>query len=146
MYKRQQITLLQSPELVRATQAIRLLDRTAPILAWLTVLSAIGAIAVAPRGWRRRTTSRVGLGIAVAMALLALALAIGLDIFLSTIPPATVSPGAAQSLVDTLLVPLRTGVRFVFVVGLLMALAAFLTGHSRRPSPSGRLWRGQATM
>ena len=132
-----QITLLQSPELARATEAIRLLDRTAPILAWLTVLSAIGAIAVAPRGWRRRTTSRVGLGIAVAMALLALALAIGLDIFLSTIPPATVSPAAAQSLVDTLLVPLRTGVRFVFVVGLLMALAAFLTGHSR-PAESVR--------
>jgi hypothetical protein len=126
-----QITLLQSPELVRATEAIRTLDRTAPILAWMTVLSAVGAIAVAPRGWRRRTTSRVGLGIAVAMAVLALGLAIGLDIFLGTIPSATVSPAAAQSLVDTLLMPLRTGVRFVFVVALLVALGAFLTGHSR---------------
>lgn len=136
-----QITLLQSPELVRAAEAIRTLDRTAPVLAWMTVLSAIGAIAVAPRGWRRRTTSRVGLGIAVAMALLALALAIGLDIFLSTIPSATVSPAAAQSLVDTLLVPLRTGVRFVFVVGLLIAVAAFLTGHSR---PADSVRRGMA--
>ena len=72
-----QITLLQSPELVRAAEAIRTLDRTAPILAWLTVLSAVGAIAVAPRGWRRRTTSRVGLAVAVAMAVLALGLAIG---------------------------------------------------------------------
>ena len=126
-----QITLLQSPELVRATEAIRTLDRTAPILAWLTVLSALGAIAVAPRGWRRHTTSNVGLGIAVAMAVLALGLAIGLDIFLSTIPPAAVSPAAAQTLVDTLLTPLRTGVRFVFVVALLIALAAFLSGHSR---------------
>lgn len=126
-----QITLLQSPELVRATEAIRTLDRTAPILAWMTVLSAVGAIAVAPRGWRRRTTSRVGLALAVAMALLALGLAIGLDIFLGSIPSATVSPAAAQSLVDTLLTPLRTGVRFIFVVGLLIALAAFLSGHSR---------------
>ncbi|MET3950004.1 hypothetical protein [Arthrobacter sp. UYEF36] len=127
-----QIALLQSPELVRASDAIRTLDRTAPILAWLTVLSAMGAIAVSPRGWRRRTTSRVGLALAVAMAVLALALIIGLDIFLSTIPSATVSPAAAQSLVDTLLTPLRTGVRFVFVVGLLIAVAAFLSGHSRQ--------------
>ena len=126
-----QITLLQSPELARAAQAIRTLDQTAPILAWLTALSAVGAIAVAPRGWRRRTTSKVGLGIAVAMAVLALGLAIGLNIFLNTIPPNSVSPAAAQSLVDTLLTPLRTGVRFVFVVGLLIALAAFLSGHSR---------------
>ena len=138
-----QITLLQSPELVRATEAIRTLDRTAPILAWMTVLSAIGAIAVAPRGWRLRTTSRLGLGIAVAMAVLALGLAIGLDIFLSTIPSATVSPAAAQSLVDTLLTPLRTAVRFVFVVGLLIAVAAFLSGHSR-PAESVRQGLGRA--
>lgn len=126
-----QITLLQSPELARAAEAIRTLDRTAPILAWMTVLSAVGAIAVAPRGWRRRTTSYVGLALAIAMAVLALGLAIGLDIFLGTVPSATVSPAAAQSLVDTLLTPLRTGLRFVFVVGLLIAVAAFLTGHSR---------------
>lgn len=136
-----QITLLQSPELVRATEAIRTLDRTAPILAWMTALSAIGAIAVAPRGWRRRTTSRLGLGIAVAMAVLALGLAIGLNIFLSTIPSATVSPAAAESLVETLVAPLRTAVRFVFVVGLLIAVAAFLSGHSR---PAERVRQGLA--
>lgn len=132
-----QITLLQSPELARAAEVIKTLDRTAPILGWMTVLSAIGAIAVAPRGWKRRTTGRVGLALSVAMAVLALALAIGLDIFLGTIPSATVSPAAAQSLVDTLLTPLRTGVRFVFVVGLLIAVAAFLSGHSR-PAESVR--------
>lgn len=136
-----QITLLQSPELVRATETIRTLDRTAPILAWMTALSAIGAIAVAPRGWRRRTTSRLGLGIAVAMALLALGLAIGLNFFLSTIPSATVSPAAAESLVETLVAPLRTAVRFVFVVGLLIAIAAFLSGHSR---PAERVRQGLA--
>lgn len=126
-----QIPILQTPELARAAQAIRTLDQTAPILAWLTVLSAIGAVVAAPRGWKRRTVSNVGLGIAVAMALLALGLAIGLNIFLRTIPPDTVSPAAAESLVETLLTPLRAGLRFVFVVGLLIALGAFLSGHSR---------------
>lgn len=138
-----QITLLQSPELARAADVIKTLDRTAPLLAWMTVLSGVGAIAVAPRGWRRRTTSRVGLALAVAMAVLALGLAIGLDIFLSTVPSTTVSPAAAQSLVDTLLEPLRTGVRFIFVVGLLIAVAAFLSGHSR-PAESVRQSLAQA--
>lgn len=126
-----QITLFQSPELVRATQVIRTLDATAPILGWLTVITAVGAVAVAPHGRRRSTTSGVGLAVAVAMALLALGLVIGRSILLNSIPPGSVSPAAAQNLVETLLVPLRTSVRLVFVVGLLIALAAFLGGHSR---------------
>ena len=126
-----QITLFQSPELVRATSAIRTLDQMAILLVWLTVISAVGAIAVAPRGRKRSITSGVGLAVAVAMAVLALALVIGRGIVLNSIPPDTVSPAAAESLVETLLVPLRTTVRLVFVVGLLIAVAAFLTGHSR---------------
>jgi hypothetical protein len=126
-----QITLFQSPELVRATSAIRTLDQLAPVLGWLTAISAIGAIAVAPGGRKRSTISGVGLAVAVAMALLALALVIGRSILLNSIPPDAVSPAAAESLVETLLVPLRTSVRLVFVVGLLIAVAAFLSGHSR---------------
>lgn len=126
-----QIALFQSPELVRATNAIRTLDATAPILAWLTVITAVGAIAVAPSGRKRSTTSGVGLAVAIAMALLALALVIGRAVLLNSIPPGSVTPAAAQNLVETLLVPLRTSLRLVFVVGLIIALAAFLGGHSR---------------
>jgi hypothetical protein len=126
-----QITLFQSPELVRATSAIRTLDQLAPVLGWLTAISAVGAIAVAPGGRKRSTISGVGLAVAVAMALLALALVIGRSVLLNSIPPDAVSPAAAESLVETLLVPLRTSVRLVFVVGLLIAVAAFLSGHSR---------------
>lgn len=126
-----QIPLFQSPELVRAANAIRTLDATAPILAWLTVITAVGAIAVAPRGRKRSTTSGVGLAVAIAMALLALALVIGRAVLLNSIPPGSVTPAAAQSLVETLLVPLRTSLRLVFAVALIIALAAFLGGHSR---------------
>ncbi|MGO4804766.1 hypothetical protein AB4089_06515 [Arthrobacter sp. 2MCAF15] len=126
-----QITLFQSPELVRATNAIRTLDATAPILAWLTVISAAGAIAVAPSGRKRSTISGVGLAVAIAMALLALGLVIGRTVLLNSIPPDSVSPAAAQSLVETLLVPLRNSLRLVFAVGLIIAVAAFLGGHSR---------------
>ncbi|GGI02728.1 hypothetical protein ACFFGR_14135 [Arthrobacter liuii] len=137
-----QIVLLQSPELAKATEAIRTLDRAAPILAWLTPLSAAGAVALAPRGRRLRTTSQVGLAIAAAMAALALMLAIGLDVFLGMVPSSTVSPAAAQSLADALLVPLWAGLRFVFVAGVLIAAAAFFAGHSSAASSvRGRLAR-----
>ncbi|MEC5190859.1 MULTISPECIES: hypothetical protein [unclassified Arthrobacter] len=126
-----QVIMLQSAELGQAAGAIRTLDRTAPVLAWLTVFSGLGAIAVAPRGRRRRATSDVGLGIAVAMAALALGIAVGVNYFLGTIPATTVSPAAAGSLVEALVAPLRTGVRFVFVVAVLIAVAALLSGHSR---------------
>ncbi|MFF2243533.1 hypothetical protein ACFVTM_05065 [Arthrobacter sp. NPDC058130] len=126
-----QITLFKSPELVRATNAIRTLDATAPILAWLTVISAVGAIAVAPSGRKRSTISGVGLAVAISMAVLALVLVIGRSVLLNSIPPDSVSPAAAQSLVETLLVPLRNSLRLVFVVGLIIAVAAFLGGHSR---------------
>ncbi|CAH0291891.1 hypothetical protein SRABI26_04256 [Arthrobacter sp. Bi26] len=137
-----QIPLFQSPELVRATNAIRALDQTAPILAWLTVISAVGAVAVAPRGRKRSTTSGVGLAVAISMALLALGLVIGRSILLNSIPPDAVSPAAAQSLVETLVVPLRTSLRLVFAVGLIIALAAFLSGHSR---PAEYVRHGLAT-
>ncbi|XTR52418.1 hypothetical protein ACOM2C_02665 [Pseudarthrobacter sp. So.54] len=126
-----QIILLQSPELGQAAGAIRTLDRTAPVLAWLTVFSGLGAIAVAPRGRKRRATSDVGLGIAAAMAALALGIAVGANYFLGTIPATAVSSAAAGTLVEALVAPLRTGVRFVFVVAVLIAAAALLSGHSR---------------
>ena len=125
-----QITVFQSPELARALNAIRLLDLVAPALAWLTVASAAGAVAVAPRGRRRRATGLAGLVIAAGMAVLALAIAVGRIFYLNAIPPDGMSTAAAGTIFDTLMVPLRTSLRLVFVVALLIALAAFLTGRS----------------
>ncbi|MFB0838638.1 hypothetical protein ACETK3_11545 [Arthrobacter sp. E44] len=124
-----QITLFQSPALAGATEAVRAVDRVAPILGWLTVISAIGAVTVAPRGGRLRAINRVGLAAAVAMAGLALTLAVGLDMVLGSIPTSTVSLAAAQSTADVFLAPLRTDMRFVAVAGLMVAAAAFLAGH-----------------
>lgn len=125
------ITLFQSPGLVRATEAIGFVEWAAPALAWLTVLSAVAAIATAPPGRRLRTTGRIGLASAAAMGVLALTLDVGLPIFLGTIPSSTLSPAAAQSLADAFLVPLRAYLRLVAGVGLLIAAAAFLAGRSR---------------
>lgn len=124
-----QITLFQSPVLAGVTEAVRIVDRAAPVLGWLTVLSAIGAIAVAPRGGRLRAMNRAGLAVAVAMAGLALVLAVGLDMVLGATPTSAVSLAAARSIADAFLVPLRMDMRFVAVAGLLIAVAAFLAGH-----------------
>ncbi|GIU57508.1 hypothetical protein [Arthrobacter sp. NicSoilC12] len=84
----------------------------------------------------------MGLAVAVSMAVLALSLVIGRSYVLNSIPSSAVSPSAAESLVEALLVPLRTSLRLVFVVGLLIALAAFLGGHSR---PAEYVRHGLAT-
>lgn len=133
------ITLFQSPALVTATGAIRFVDQAAPILAWLTMLSAVAAIVIAQRGGRLRTTGRIGLASAAAMAALALTLDVGMEVLGRATPASTVSPAAAQSLADALLAPLRTDIGTVAVVGVLIAAVAFIAGYSR---PTGSVRRG----
>ena len=125
-----EITLFQAPALVRAQRAVSTLNTAAELLPWAALACAAGAVAAAPRSGRRRAVIFAGLAFSVAMALLAIGLAIGRGYLLNSIPPDAISPGAAQVLIDTLLVPLRTTLRMVFVLGLVIALAAFLSGPS----------------
>jgi len=125
-----QITVAQAPALPQILTAINTFDKLSPLLGWLTALCAVGAVAVAPAGARRRATGLAGLSIAAGMALLAIALVVGRFLYLDAIPPDSLSPAAAESLFDTVLEPLRTTLRLVFVVGLLIAIAVFLAGRS----------------
>jgi hypothetical protein len=132
-----QITVFQSPDLVKAQRAVSALQKAGAVLPWLALACAAAAVLVAPPGGRRRAVIFAGLTFSIAMFLLALGLLIGRNYYLGQIPPDTVSPGAAQTLADTLLVPLRTALRMVFVLGLVIALAAFLSG----PSGAARMVR-----
>lgn len=125
-----EITLFESPDLVRAGRALGLLDRGALVLAGLAAIAAAGAIVVAPRGSRLRAVGALGIGVAAAMALLALVLALGRVYLLNAIPPDRVDPAAAESLIDNLLAPLETGLRFTFVAALAVILVAFVAGQS----------------
>ncbi|GAA1112748.1 hypothetical protein [Arthrobacter flavus] len=125
-----ELTLFQSPELVRAGQAINVLDRGAVILTWLAALGAVAAIAVAPAGLRLRVIGVLGFGVALAMAVLAVTVGLGREYYLNAIPPDRISPAAAQSLIDYLLAPLQVSMRIVFVVALLTMLVAFLLRRS----------------
>ncbi|WP_067690479.1 hypothetical protein [Nocardia jejuensis] len=123
--------LFRAPELVTAQRWVSVLDRAAGVLPWATLLVAAGAVWAAPKGARRRAFSGVGVALAVAMALLAVALGIGRSEYLRAIPADVLSAPVAATLIDAVLVPLRTTMRAVFVLAVVIAAAGFLTGSSR---------------
>lgn len=126
-----EIVILQSDDLVRVQRAVSFLDSAASVLPWLAVLTGLGAIGLAPSGSRRKAVVAIGVAAVVAMALLALAINAGRALYLREVPSDALSPAAATAVIDTLLVPLRTTLRAVFVAGLVIALAAYVTGPSR---------------
>ncbi|OWY81524.1 hypothetical protein [Rhodococcus sp. BUPNP1] len=125
-----QFVLFQSPELVRAQRAVNTLDKLADVLPWLTIAAAVAAVAVAPSGRRRRALAFVGLALAVGMLVLAVALLVARAVYLDHVPPEVLSPDAATAIVDSVLVPLRAALRAVAVLGLVVALGAYVTGDS----------------
>ncbi|MFZ2176144.1 MAG: hypothetical protein WAW17_19310, partial [Rhodococcus sp. (in: high G+C Gram-positive bacteria)] len=122
--------LFQSPELVKAQRAVSALDTASTVLPLMALLIAAAAVWAAPKGGRRRAFALVGVSIAVAMALLAVAISIGRAIYLGDIPSDVLSRDAAAVLIDTLVLPLRTAVRAVFLLAVVIAAAGYLTGSS----------------
>ncbi|MGV9822060.1 hypothetical protein [Nocardia xishanensis] len=123
-----QFVLFRSPELVRAQRAVDALDKAANVLPWLTIAAAVSAVAAAPPGRRRRALVFVGLALVVGMLILAIGLIIARALYLDRMPPDVLAPDAATVIVDTVLVPLRTALRGVALLGIVIAVAAFLTG------------------
>ncbi|MBF6467346.1 hypothetical protein IU427_19475 [Nocardia beijingensis] len=125
-----QFVLFRSPELVRAQRAVDNLDKAAAVLPWVTIAAAVAAIAAAPAGRRRRALVFVGLALAAGMLILAIALIVARALYLDEIPADVLAPEAATVIADTLLLPLRTALRGVAVLGLAIALVAYLSGGS----------------
>ncbi|MDE8647592.1 hypothetical protein PXH69_21695 [Rhodococcus qingshengii] len=125
-----EFVLFQSPELVKAQRAVAALDKVSVVLPWLGIACAAAAVAVAPRGRRLRALSLVGLSIALGMLVLAIGILIGRAIYLDSVPSSILSPDAATAVIDTVLVPLRTSLRAVAVLGVVVGLGAYLIGGS----------------
>ncbi|MGV9837214.1 hypothetical protein ACWDUL_23900 [Nocardia niigatensis] len=123
--------LFRSPELVEARGWVSVLDRVAPVLPWITVLVAACAVWVAPQGVRRRATFWVGVALALAMALLAVALGVARSAYLDAVPAEVMSTPTAAVVIDVFLVPLRTTVRALFAVAVLIVFLGVLSGPSR---------------
>jgi hypothetical protein len=133
-----EFVIFQSADIGRAQRGFALIDNLGT---WLPVIAvALLVIGVLVARGRRRAIITAGLGLALAMLVLAAAIAIARPMYLNSMP-ASVPADAAAAVFDTLVVNLRLGLRAVGVVGLLVALAAFLSG----PAPSAvalRRWSG----
>jgi hypothetical protein len=122
------IVLMDSKDLRSVQGAVDLLNSLSVALPIVTVLLFAVAIWLSPR--RRRTILRCGLGIALGMALLLIIFSLLRDAYLDALGP-NVNRGAAGDVYDQLLTFLRTSVRTLFAVGVVVALGAWLAGPGR---------------
>ena len=133
------IAIADDTQLVRAQGAYKALHSLAAALPWIMVfLLAIGVFLA-----RRRLRALVGagLGLALAMLVLAVGLLIARSILIGAVP--TGGASAAGSAFDIIVHFLRIGLRTVAVVGLVVALGAFLAGPSPTAVGLRRWWTRQ---
>src|SRR5215471_13594823 len=123
--KNLQVTLFDAEQLEKARSAVHLLDRLRIVLVVL-VFVFLGA-ALILSGNRRRSLIRWGIGIVVAMGITAGLLALGRAIYLGHAQ----NHDAAAAAFDIIVRNLRNGIRVLALIGIIVALAAFLSGPSR---------------
>jgi len=122
----QSFVLVRSDAVTRAQGFYRLLNALG---AWLSVIAlALFALGVYLARDRRRALLRGALGVVGAMLALGVALAIARVLYLDAVPADVLPRQAAENVFDTLVRFLRTGLRAAAVLGLIVALGAFLTG------------------
>ncbi|MET7983821.1 hypothetical protein [Streptomyces sp. NPDC005281] len=132
-------TVMSSKSIGKAKKLYRLLEVVGFWLPVLTLLLAAGGVLLAVR--RRRALVTAALLVATGAAVLGIALWIFRAIYLDGLP-ATVSQPAAASVFDTLVRYLRTSVRLVITLGIVVALAAWLTGGGRAARRVDAAWTG----
>jgi hypothetical protein len=120
--------LVESDTITQAQGFYRLLTTLGT---WLPlIVLALLAIGVVLARDRRRALMRGALGVAAAMVFLGVVLAIGRMLYVQSTPADILTEEAAGQVFDALVRFLRTGVRAVAILGLVVALAAFLAGPS----------------
>lgn len=126
-----QMVLFQSDELKKIRGAVRLLDVVGN---WMPVLTVVlGAIGVLLARRRRRALVATALGAAGACLVFAIGLAVVRRYYLDHLPAQVQSPAAAAAVFDTLVRFLRVSVRTALVLGIVVALGAYLSGAGRLP-------------
>jgi hypothetical protein len=129
----QQIVLADSKDLRTAQGAVDFFNSITYILP--IVLLVLLAIAIWLSGNRRRTILRTALGIALGMALLLTLFNLGRSAYLDALPRKVngleVSHAAATAVYDQVLSFLRTATRTAFVLAIIVAIAAWLSGPGR---------------
>jgi hypothetical protein len=123
-----QIVVFRSDDLPRVQRGFRLLDTLGYWLPFVCV-TLVGAGILLARD-RRRALVVTGAGFALAMLVTGLAQTAAREAYLRGVPPEQLPPDAAAALYDTLVRFLRDGIRAGALIGILVALLAFLAGPS----------------
>ena len=123
--KNLQVTLFDAEQLEKARGAVHLLDQLRIVLVVL-VFVFLG-VALILSGNRRRSLIRWGVGVVIAMAIMAGLLALGRAAYLGIAE----NHDAAAAAFDIIVRNLRNGIRVIALFGIIVALAAFLSGPSR---------------
>jgi hypothetical protein len=123
--KNLEVELFDAGQLESARSAVDLLDRLRIVLVVLVLVFLAAALALS--GNRRRTLIRWGIGLVIAMAVMAALLALGRSAYLGIAE----NRDAAGAAFDIIVRYLRNGIRVIAVLGIVVALAAFLSGPSR---------------
>jgi hypothetical protein len=134
------VTLLQSEGFATARTGLELLEDLTIVLPILALLCLAGHVVLSRP--RRRGLLRVGLGLIVTALLLLAALGLARTAYLDAIDQQVLPRQAAADIFDALIALLRTGLRVVAVVAILVALLALVLG---RTGPIAARARGLAT-
>ncbi|WP_405812312.1 hypothetical protein OG524_34285 [Streptomyces sp. NBC_01520] len=126
-----QMVLFQSDKLEKIRDAVHLLDTIGNWLPVIVVLIGAAGVFLAHR--RRRALARTALGAACACLVVAIALVIARRFYLDHLPPQVQSEASAAAVFDTLLHFLRVSLRTAIVLGVVIALGAYLIGPGRLP-------------
>lgn len=120
--------LVQSDAISRAQSTYRLLNTFGFWLPIITLVLFVGGVVLARD--RRRAVVKGALGVTAAMIVLGVALALARGWYVDNTPGNVFTANAAGSIFDTLVRFMRTSLRTLAVLGLVLALGAFLVGPS----------------
>lgn len=126
-----QLVLLDSDQLGKIRKLAHALDVLGNWLPLLTVVVGAAGVLLAHR--RRRALARTALGAAFASLVVAIVLAVFRGYYLDHLPVAVQSHDAAAAVYDTLIHFLRVSLVTAIVLGLVIALGAYLVGPGRLP-------------
>jgi hypothetical protein len=132
--------LFQSDDLKSAQTGVDLLQKGAIVLPILTLLLFGAAIALS-RG-RRKTVLHAGLGLAAGMLFILTAFNVGRTFYLDAVSSPTLPSNAAAAAYDQLLSFLRLAARTGFVLGIIIAIGAWLAGPSTTATRLRSLTKG----
>jgi hypothetical protein len=126
-----QLVLFQSDQLEKIRKGAHLLDVLGNWLPVIVVVIGVCGVLLAHR--RRRALARTALGAAFACLVVAIVLVVVRRYYLDHLPPQVLSEAAAAAVFDTLLHFLKVSLRTAIVLGVVIALGAYLVGPGRLP-------------